>query len=291
MATRKSLKQLLGLLAVTAMVQGCELLPGHKGNTNKIHKNGKVPCQIVSTWKPEVLHVSDPARQGLSSPGLAGRLYLFGAEVDTPMAAEGNLFIDLYDLGQGGPVPPVHLENWHLDPVTLKKLKKKDPVGEGYTLFLPWATYRPEISRIQLKIRYETGAEYPLYADTGPLTLAASPAFMQTSNMFLPGTPGAPPLVPLAPGAAAPGATVPGLPAPRAVPSNGPSLPALPVQPSPIAPMSAKSTRLTIEPIDRNPPRAEMIDRNPPRAETIGATGTAAPAPVAPAGPKDWNLR
>jgi hypothetical protein len=278
MATWKSLKRLLGMLAVTAMVQGCQLLPGHKSDTNKIHKNGKVPCQIVSTWKPEVLHVADPARQGLSSPGLAGRLYLFGAEVDTPMAAEGNLYIDLYDLGQGGPVPPVHLENWHLDPVTLKRLKKKDPVGEGYTLFLPWATYRPDISRIQLKIRYETGAEYPLYADTGPLTLAAAPAFMQTSNMFVPGTPGAPQLAPVAPGGPAPGATVPGLPAPRALPSNGPSLP---VQPSPIAPMSAKTTRLSIEP----------IDRNPPRAETIGATETAAPASVAPAGPKVWNLR
>lgn len=280
MATQNTLKHLLGMLAVTAMVQGCHLLPGHKDDAKKIHKNGKVPCQIVSTWKPEVLHVADPARQGLSSPGLAGRLYLFGAEVDTPMIAEGNLYIDLYDLGQGGPVPPVHLENWHLDPVTLKRLKKKDPVGEGYTLFLPWATYRPDISRIQLKIRYETGAEFPLYADTGPLTLAAAPAFMQTSNTFVPGTPGGVPLAPAVPGPTAPGAAAPGLPAPRVVP-GGPSIQGQPVPPGPIAPMSAKTTRLSIEP----------IDRNPPRADSAGASETAAPVSGAPAGPKVWNLR
>ena len=65
------------------------------------------------------------------------------------------------------------LEEWRIDKDTLKRLHKKDVIGEGYTIFLPWATYKPEIARIQLKVRYEPVKGAPLYAASSPLTLTA----------------------------------------------------------------------------------------------------------------------
>ena len=58
-----------------------------------------------------------------------------------------------------------------IDKDTLKRLRKKDFIGEGYTIFLPWATYKPEITRVQLKARYEPSKGSPLYASSAPFTL------------------------------------------------------------------------------------------------------------------------
>ena len=45
----------------------------------------------------------------------------------------------------------------------------KDAVGWGYTLFLPWGTYQPEITQAQLRLRYEPVNGAPLYADEARL--------------------------------------------------------------------------------------------------------------------------
>ena len=46
-----------------------------------------------------------------------------------------------------------------------------DLVGWGYSLFLPWATYKPEINRVHLKVRYLPLKGGPLYAASAPMTL------------------------------------------------------------------------------------------------------------------------
>src|SRR5437660_1635491 len=41
---------------------------------------GSVPCQVVATWNPGVVFSPDPIHDGAQTPGLVGRVYLFGPE-------------------------------------------------------------------------------------------------------------------------------------------------------------------------------------------------------------------
>jgi hypothetical protein len=127
-------------------------------------------CQVLVTWNPEVVFAPDPAHGGTPAPGIAGRLYLFGPEINYPLTGDGCVVVDLYDdTPSAGGKAPVLLEEWRIDKDTLKRLERRDAVGWGYTLFLPWGTYRPEITQVQLRLRYETGQGAPLYAESSPV--------------------------------------------------------------------------------------------------------------------------
>jgi hypothetical protein len=131
-------------------------------------------CQMVATWYPEVLTTPDPAHGGLPVCGLAGRVWLFGPEVGAPVVGDGSVVVDLYD-ETPGPRPkdatPVPLEEWRFDRDTLKRLQKQDAVGWGYTLFLPWSTYRPEITHVRLMLRYAPVTGSPLFNDSATVVL------------------------------------------------------------------------------------------------------------------------
>jgi hypothetical protein len=150
-------------------ISGCVILP--KTDKEDPMPHGQV-CQIVATWNHQVAFVPDPVHGGAEAPGLAGRLYLFGPEISFPLIDDGSVVVDLYDdtkpAGEGQPIP---LEEWRLDPATLKRLAKRDMIGWGYTLFLPWGTYKPEISQVHLKVRYVTAKGNPFFAESGPMTL------------------------------------------------------------------------------------------------------------------------
>lgn len=155
-----------------ALVSGCvgtlPLACGDKGPPK-----GAV-CQVVMTWNKEVVFTPDPVHDGTPTPGLVGRVYLFGSQVDYPLEGDGSLRVQLFDEGQkAGAKAPVLLEEWHLDKDTLKRLFRKDTIGWGYTVFLPWGTYKPELTRVLLKLRYEPPQGLPLYADDTPIVLAA----------------------------------------------------------------------------------------------------------------------
>jgi hypothetical protein len=126
-----------------------------------------VPCQIVATWQNRVMFTPDPTKNGAQTPGLAGRLYLFGPEISFPMTGDGGLVVDLYDETKG---QPVIQEQWRFDPGTLKRLLKQDQIGWGYTLFLPWSGYRAEITKVRLRLRYEPPHGTPLFTENA-LTL------------------------------------------------------------------------------------------------------------------------
>ena len=130
------------------------------------------PCRVVAAWNPAVVSTADPMHGGAENPGLAGRIYLFGPEIGAPLLANGSLHVALFDdsrCGSGQNSPP--LEEWHFDAQTFKRLKHHDPVGWGYTVFLPWGTYRPEIKRVHLKVCYEPPHGFPIYAASAPMTL------------------------------------------------------------------------------------------------------------------------
>jgi hypothetical protein len=154
-----------------AMVVGC--VPGMGGLVSSIEAPpaGEI-CQMVPTWTNEVVSLPDPTHGGNPVQGLTGRIYLFGPVVDHPPAGDGVIVVDLYDdthrtKGQ----PQVPLEEWRFDKETLHRLLGKDFVGWGYSLFLPWSTYRPEITQIHLKVRYEPSKGTPLYAEGSTVTL------------------------------------------------------------------------------------------------------------------------
>jgi hypothetical protein len=156
---------------------GCVTLP--KSEKDEM-PHGQV-YQAVTTWNHQVVFAPDPVHGGAEQPGLVGRLYLFGKEISFPLIEEGSLVVDLYDDTQpppqtesgptSGPGQQTPLEEWRFDPVSLKKLAKKDMIGWGYTVFLPWGTYRPEINQVHLKVRYVTAKDIPFFAESGPLSL------------------------------------------------------------------------------------------------------------------------
>jgi hypothetical protein len=164
-----------GLAALLGLAVGCVGL-----DTFLVHTDDRptgVVCQVVTTWQNTVMFSPDQVHGGTPVPGITGRLYLFGPEISTPLVGDGGVMVDLYDdapKAQGG--QPVMLEEWRLDADTLKKLLRRDPIGWGYTLFLPWGTYRPEIRQVHLVLRYNPAKGTPIFSSESPLLLVHDPA-------------------------------------------------------------------------------------------------------------------
>lgn len=133
----------------------------------------KPPCgpvhQVVVTWNNEVMHAADPAQGGILVPGIGGRLFLFGPQIGFPVCGDGSVTVDLYDETAGPAQTP--LERWNFDALTLKRLIRKDMIGYGYTVFLRWSTYNPEITSVRLKLCYQPRNGSPLYAESAVMTL------------------------------------------------------------------------------------------------------------------------
>jgi hypothetical protein len=157
-------------LAVLALGSGgCveleNLVSSHEGPPT-----GK-PSQIHVTWHNQVIFAPDPVRGGVSAPGLAGRLYLFGPNMGYPLAGEGSVVVDLFDPSQkGADGEPKLLERWNLDRDTLQRCQRHDTIGWGYTLLLPWGTYRPDLAQVVLKVRYDPTKGVPIYANPSTIT-------------------------------------------------------------------------------------------------------------------------
>jgi len=133
------------------------------------------PCQgaqLVTTWNHEVVTTPDPSRGGEPTIGLAGRIYLFSPETVSIEPQGGSLVVYMYDhsaVKSGGRAKM--LEEWNFDPVTLKKLMKKDAFGWGYTLFLPWGSYRPDISTVHIQCVYQPTQGEAIHSTGQPLSI------------------------------------------------------------------------------------------------------------------------
>jgi hypothetical protein len=156
------------LAAVLTLAAGCIDWDKTPATPPPTPPTGKA-CEVSCTWMQEVAHVPDPARHGARNPGLAGRLYLFGDLASGhSLAVDGKAEIVLYDLS--GEKEKM-LEVWQFGPNALKQLLRRDPIGWGYTLFLPWGTYRPDISRVELRVSFTPTGEATLYAEPSTVTL------------------------------------------------------------------------------------------------------------------------
>ncbi len=131
----------------------------------------QTPVQMIATWENTVSWAPDPTRGGTSMPGLSGRLYLFGQEVGFPTAGDGKISVLLSEETNGA---VVQKEVWNIDAATLKTWLRRDKIGWGYTMFLPWTTYRPEITKVRLKVFYTPAQGTPLHHEAA-FTLTPNP--------------------------------------------------------------------------------------------------------------------
>lgn len=126
-------------------------------------------CQLVATWSNKVHFVPDIVHNGTPMPGIVGRIYLMDRK-DLLQTGDGQFIAELYD--DSGPTPGgTMIEKWQIDKDTAKKLLTKDYVGWGYTVLLPLGSYRPDLQKVHLVMRYEPEKGTPLFAAGGPLTL------------------------------------------------------------------------------------------------------------------------
>jgi hypothetical protein len=153
--------------------------------------------EMTALWRNKVDYLPDPSKNGAMGAGLAGQLFLFGPGMQFALA-EGKLTVALYDEtprpGQETPVP----EGWEFDKETLKKLVTMDErFGKSYALFLPWPTYRPDVTKVRIAIRYDPEQGHPLYAAETRITLDNSVAGGSSAEWSNPGRLGAQPNSPL----------------------------------------------------------------------------------------------
>lgn len=126
--------------------------------------------QVHALWENRVITVPDVVNQGRPLAGLAGRVYLFGEKFGLPVAATGSVTVDLHELKPDGKV--VMLERWEIDPKTLERLGRRDDgIGWGYTVFLPWSTFRPEVNRVQIQVKFVPEKGIPIFSQPSAVTL------------------------------------------------------------------------------------------------------------------------
>jgi hypothetical protein len=140
------------------------------------------PTDVVAAWNPEVVARPDPANRGAPTKGLAGRMYLFGEGSDCPLIGDGCVVVDLYEQPVPNVTSDIPLEEWRIDRDTLKRLLRRDAVGWGYTLFLPWGTFRPDITHVELRLRYDPVKGSPLYAEPSSVVLQEVKVFASSAK-------------------------------------------------------------------------------------------------------------
>jgi len=153
-----------------------KIMPGKTKEEDEPPTSNSPVKQIHTIWSNQLNTTRDTVNNGAPLTGVVGRLYLFGEEVGFPLNADGKVTVDLYDITGANLAKPKMLERWEIDRETLKRLGRKDTIGWGYTLFLPWSTYKPEITRVQLQARFVPDKGIPLFAPAAQVSVQGDQA-------------------------------------------------------------------------------------------------------------------
>ncbi len=130
--------------------------------------------QVVAMWNNQVITGVDPTHSGAPMHGLAGRVWLFGADLHQNLLADGKLVVELYGI-LPGQTQPARMETWEIKKEVLNGVfRRTDGIGPGYSLSLPWPGYRPDVTQVQLWVRYEPEKGVPVSAING-VTLNSGP--------------------------------------------------------------------------------------------------------------------
>jgi hypothetical protein len=163
-------RRLLALLALgcTISLSGC--LTTEQWLTKKGPPTGEV-SHLAAKWENQVFQAPNLDKNGETIPCLGGRLYLFGPDMKFPIAAKGTITVQmLVDGLVEADGRPKALETWNYGAKDLKAGLNKDIIGWGYTVLLPWSTFHPGITNVELVLCYTPPQGVPLYSRT-PLRL------------------------------------------------------------------------------------------------------------------------
>jgi hypothetical protein len=108
--------------------------------------------QVVCYWKPEVVQIAQGvAGNGTNIPGIAGRVYLIGPpEFKQPVAAQGQAKL-LVEMAYMRPDRTPQTIKWEFTKEQLDDVLKKDVIGWGYTIPLPWLEYHPGVKEVAIR--------------------------------------------------------------------------------------------------------------------------------------------
>jgi hypothetical protein len=122
--------------------------------------------QVMALWADGVVYQPDRLNHGKPSPGLSGRVYLFGPDPREPVVGDGALAVHLYDDAQPPTEQPAPREVWNIDEANLQRVLTKDGLGWGYNLWLPWSNYHPEIRKISLAVKFQPKVGPPAWSSS-----------------------------------------------------------------------------------------------------------------------------
>jgi hypothetical protein len=178
-----------GWVLLVVLSSGC--VTTHPWLTSSEHHGANTVSEVNAIWEGHIRVTQDTVNGGRPLPGLAGRLYLFGPDLGHTKKGNGTVTVDLFDTSNPQPgVRPRHLERWEFDQVSLGRLLKKDKIGWGYTLFLPWPAYRPDITHVRLNAFYTPANGAPVYGEPASIALQNQANLTQTRQVGAKSAPG-----------------------------------------------------------------------------------------------------
>ncbi len=121
---------------------------------------------VLSRWENNVRTTTNNQAGGAPIVGLAGRIYLMNETMGQNVNAQGEILVQLLDMTSPVPgSPPQKILEVRYDPIALKQLKRKDLIGDGYTVFLPWENHNPGVKKVQIQVSYQPLNGAPHYGD------------------------------------------------------------------------------------------------------------------------------
>lgn len=137
--------------------------------------------QVIAMWSDGVVVQADPSQDGKATPGFNGKVYLLDGRSGQAHGAAGRLIISLYD-ASGPPGQPPR-EVWEIDPETLKRVARKDGVGWGYALWLPWSTADATIHNVTLVVQYKPHRGQDVWSNQSTFRVRDGAQFAPASQM------------------------------------------------------------------------------------------------------------
>ncbi len=125
---------------------------------------------MITFWDNRMRVTEDSVNGGAPLPGLAGRLLLLND--NATVEAKGSVVVQVFDMTNAKKgAPPLEVGTWTFPALALKKLKKRDGIGDGYTLFLPWSGYHPEVREVKVQVCYKPENGAARYSSPSQVTL------------------------------------------------------------------------------------------------------------------------
>jgi hypothetical protein len=112
--------------------------------------------QVAALWADGIVENPYPNEKGFRVPtrGFAGRVYLFNDNTNEAVVADGTLIIQMFDVTQADAPPKAPRETWTIAEDNLQHLLKKDGLGWGYNLWLPWQSWSGDIEKVAFVVAY-----------------------------------------------------------------------------------------------------------------------------------------